>query len=55
MTETDNYHDGIFTRWIAALSAAPCNLKVYFVDFFSLGSILQVFPKVVCRASSLAS
>jgi len=28
MTDTDNYHDGIFTRWIAALSAAPCNGKV---------------------------
>ena len=28
MTETDNYHDGSFTRWIAALSAAPCNVKV---------------------------
>jgi len=25
MTESDNYHDGTFTRWIAALSAAPCN------------------------------
>ena len=28
MTESDNYHDGPFTRWIAALSAAPRNLKV---------------------------
>ena len=28
MTETDNYHGGTFTRWIAALSAAPCNIKV---------------------------
>src|SRR4030042_724137 len=28
MTESDNYHDGTFTRWIAALSAAPCNIKV---------------------------
>ena len=26
MTESDNYHGGTFTRWIAALSAAPCNL-----------------------------
>ena len=30
MTETDNYHGGTFTRWIAALSAAPCNVRVYF-------------------------
>ena len=30
MTESDNYHDGTFTRWIAALSAAPCNIGVYF-------------------------
>ena len=29
MTETDNYHGGSFTRWIAALSAAPCNCEVY--------------------------
>ena len=28
MTESDNYHDGTFTRWIAALSAAPCNVEV---------------------------
>jgi hypothetical protein len=28
MTETDNYHGGTFTRWIAALSAAPCNIRV---------------------------
>ena len=28
MTESDNYHDGTFTRWIAALSAAPCNDEV---------------------------
>ncbi len=28
MTESDNYHDGTFTRWIAALSAAPCNIEV---------------------------
>ena len=28
MTESDNYHDGSFTRWIAALSAAPRNLEV---------------------------
>jgi len=27
MTESDNYHGGSFTRWIAALSAAPCNLR----------------------------
>jgi hypothetical protein len=25
MTESDNYHGGTFTRWIAALSAATCN------------------------------
>ena len=25
MTESDNYHGGTFTRWIAALSAAPSN------------------------------
>ena len=28
MTESDNYHGGTFTRWIAALSAAPCNIGV---------------------------
>jgi hypothetical protein len=28
MTESDNYHGGTFTRWIAALSAAPCNVRV---------------------------
>ena len=28
MTESDNYHDGTFTRWIAALSAATCNVRV---------------------------
>jgi len=28
MTETDNYHGGTTTRWIAALSAATCNIKV---------------------------
>jgi hypothetical protein len=28
MTESDNYHDGTSTRWIAALSAAPCNVGV---------------------------
>ena len=28
MTESDNYHGGTFTRWIAALSAATCNLGV---------------------------
>ena len=28
MTETDNYHGGTFTRWIAALSAATCNVRV---------------------------
>ena len=27
MTESDNYHGGTFTRWIAALSAAPRNLQ----------------------------
>ncbi len=26
MTESDNYHGGTFTRWIAALSAATCNV-----------------------------
>ena len=29
MTESDNYHGGTFTRWIAALSAATCNVRVY--------------------------
>jgi hypothetical protein len=29
MTETDNYHGGTFARWIAALSAAPCNVRVH--------------------------
>jgi len=28
MTESDNYHDGTFTRWMAALSAATCNYRV---------------------------
>jgi hypothetical protein len=28
MTESDNYHGGTLTRWIAALSAATCNLGV---------------------------
>ena len=27
MTETDNYHGGTSTRWIAALSAATCNIR----------------------------
>jgi hypothetical protein len=26
MTESDNYHGGTLTHWIAALSAAPCNI-----------------------------
>jgi hypothetical protein len=28
MTESDNYHGGTLTRWIAALSAATCNVRV---------------------------
>ena len=28
MTESDNYHGGTFTRWITALSAATCNVRV---------------------------
>ena len=28
MTESDNYHGGTFTRWIAALSAAPTPIKL---------------------------
>ncbi len=28
MNEPDNYHGGIFTRWIAALTAANCNDRV---------------------------
>jgi hypothetical protein len=27
MTESDNYHDGTFTRWTAAMWAAACNLE----------------------------
>ena len=29
MTESDNYHGGTFTRRIAALSAATCNVRVH--------------------------
>jgi hypothetical protein len=29
MIESDNYHGGTFTRRTAALSAAPCNVRVY--------------------------
>ena len=28
MTESDNYHGGTFTRWIAALSAAPVGVEM---------------------------
>ena len=28
MTESDNYHSGTLPRWIAALSAATCNVRV---------------------------
>ena len=45
MTESDNDHDGTFTRWIAALSAAPCNVKVYF-------SFDPKFLKMVCVPNS---
>jgi hypothetical protein len=40
MTESDNYHDGTFTRWIAALSAAPCNKKAG--PFLTLPWVLQL-------------
>ena len=38
MPESGNWHGGTFTRWIAALSAAPCNVRVKFklVRTFSL-------------------
>ena len=35
MTESDNYHGGTFTRRIAALSAAPCNFRVYLTSQFA--------------------
>jgi hypothetical protein len=28
MTESDNYHGGTFTRWIAALSAATVGIEM---------------------------
>jgi len=36
MTETDNYHGGTFTRWIAALSAATCNVRVNIIIAYDL-------------------
>ena len=53
MTETDNYHGGTFTRWIAALSAATCNIRVFSSKISSMRPNLAPGEQRNCSPVSL--
>ena len=54
MIESDNYHRGTLTRWIAALSAATCNVgvnakkRLMLKDYFNYPAVFIVAKIVEC-------